>query len=317
MGNKILVTGGAGFIGSHVCEALLKEGFEVVCMDNFNDYYNPKYKQENIKDRLQNKKFTLLTKDFRDKDIAKVFDKYDIHKVIHLGAQAGVRYSIENPILYLDVNVSGTLNLLEASRKNNVKHFVFGSSSSVYGLNSKVPFSEVDKIDRLISPYAASKAAGELYCHVFSHLYGIDVTCLRFFTVYGPRGRPDMAPYKFTRLISEGKPIEMYGDGSSKRDYTYITDIVDGILQASKKEFKYEIINLGNSKPVELNYLISLIERELGRKALIERKPMQLGDVPLTFADISKAKKLLGYKPKVSIEEGVRRFVEWYKKTRQ
>ncbi|MBM3309822.1 MAG: NAD-dependent epimerase/dehydratase family protein [Candidatus Altiarchaeales archaeon] len=317
MGNKILVTGGAGFIGGHLCEALLKEGSEVVCMDNFNDYYNPKYKQENIKDCLQNKKFTLLTKDFRDKDIAKVFDKYDIRRVIHLGAQAGVRYSIENPLLYLDVNVSGTLNLLEASRKNNVKHFIFGSSSSVYGLNKKVPFSEEDKVDKPISPYAASKAAGELYCHAFSHLYGINTTCLRFFTVYGPRGRPDMAPYKFTKLISEGRPIEMYGDGSSKRDYTYITDIVDGIVEASKKEFKYEIINLGDSRAVELNYLISLVEREVGRKAIIERKPVQLGDVPLTFADISKAGRLLNYQPKVGIEEGVKRLVSWYKKTRQ
>jgi UDP-glucuronate 4-epimerase len=311
----ILVTGGAGFIGSHVCEALVKEGKEAVCLDNFNEFYNPKFKQENIKGLLKERNFKLIKGDIREKNVERILKKNDVREVIHLAAQAGVRPSIENPMLYADVNINGTLNLLEASRRQGIENFVFGSSSSVYGINNKIPFSEEDKIDKPISPYAASKAAGELYCHTYSHLYGLNITCLRFFTVYGPRGRPDMAPYKFTKLISEGKAIEVFGDGKSKRDYTFISDIVNGILAASRKKHRYEIINLGNSKTVELSYLISVIEKEVGRKALIERKPNQPGDVPLTYADVSKAKKLLGYKPKVGIEEGIRRLVEWYGKS--
>lgn len=307
---KILVTGGAGFIGSHLCEALLKRGDSIVCADDFNDYYSPKIKEQNIKECLKSKNFRLYREDIRDlKKLKIIFDDNEITGVVHLAARAGVRPSIANPLLYEETNVKGTLNLLELSK--NVKNFIFGSSSSVYG-NSKTPFSEEDRVDNPISPYAATKKAGELLCSTYHHLYNIPVTCLRFFTVYGPRGRPDMAPYKFTKLIDEGMEIEMYGDGSAKRDYTYITDVVSGILAALDKRSEFEIINLGNSKTVELNYFISLIEKLLSKKAKIRKMPMQPGDVNATWADISKAKKLLGWEPKVRIEEGMEKFVKWF-----
>lgn len=310
----ILVTGGAGFIGSHLCERLLEKGEKVICVDDFNDFYSPERKKKNISVCEKNKNFKLYKTDIRDFDkLEKIFQENKIKKIIHLAARAGVRLSIKNPLLYSDVNIKGMINLLELAKKFKINQFIFGSSSSVYGTNKKIPFSENDKLESPISPYAVSKIAGEIYCKVYSELYGINIACLRFFTVYGPRGRPDMAPHKFTDLIANGKEIEMYGDGSSKRDYTYVTDIVEGIIKASEKNFKFEIINLGDSNSVELRYFISLIEKNLGKKAKIIKKPLQPGDVLVTFADISKAKKLLGWEPKVKIEDGISKLVEWYR----
>ncbi|MFH1789408.1 MAG: SDR family NAD(P)-dependent oxidoreductase [Candidatus Altiarchaeota archaeon] len=306
----VLVTGGAGFIGSHVCEKLLSRGEEVVCVDDLNDFYNPEVKKRNLAE-LECEDFKFVKADITEKaSVSKAFD--GVESVIHLAARAGVRPSIKNPQVYVKVNVEGTLNLLELCREKNIDNFVFGSSSSVYGVNEKVPFSEEDKVDNQISPYASSKLAGEALCHVYHHLYGMNISCLRFFTVYGPRGRPDMAVYKFTKAISEGEPIPVFGDGKAKRDYTYVSDIADGVVAAWEKKLGYEIINLGDSKTVELSYLISLIDDALGKKAVIEKKPVQAGDVPITYANISKAKKLLGYEPKVKIEEGIPLFVDWY-----
>ncbi|RMF54900.1 SDR family NAD(P)-dependent oxidoreductase [Candidatus Woesearchaeota archaeon] len=314
MGETILVTGGAGFIGSHVCDRLLSIGKRVICLDNLNSYYPTKIKIRNIQHNLDNPNYSFLNIDITHKDqLEQVFQNNKISRIIHLAARAGVRSSIEKPLLYEDTNIKGTLNLLELSKKYSIKNFIFGSSSSVYGNSTKVPFSEEDKVEKPISPYAASKKACELYCYTYSHLYKINVTCLRFFTVYGPRGRPDMAPYLFTKWINEGKPIKMFGDGTTRRDYTFITDVVDGIIAALNKPFKYEIINLGNSNTIKLRDFISIIEKHLGKKAKIRRYPIQPGDVKITYADISKAKSLLGFKPKVSVEEGMRRFIEWYK----
>ncbi len=308
-----MVTGGAGFVGSHVCDALLKNGKKVVCVDNFNDYYSPDIKKRNIKHNLDNGKFVLEKVDITDFErLKQVFEKHNITKTIHLAARAGVRPSLSNPRLYFKVNVEGTLNLLELSKEFNIKTFIFGSSSSVYGNNEKTPFSEKDVTENQISPYASSKKAGELLCKTYSHLHNLNITCLRFFTVYGPRGRPDMAPYKFTDLISNGEQIEMYGDGTSKRDYTYVEEIVQGILSALEKSFKFEVINLGNSNPTELKRFIEIIEEALNKKAHIIEKPMPKGDVNITYADISKAKNLLNYDPKTNIEQGMKKFVEWY-----
>ncbi len=310
MSEKILVTGGAGFIGSHLIDRLIGKN-EVICLDNFDTYYDPKVKRRNIERHLENKNFKLVKADVRDsKGMERIF-REGIDKVAHLAGKGGVRPSIENPFVYMDVNAMGTLNLLDMSRKYDVKNFVYASSSSVYGLN-KTPFREDDKTERQTSPYGTSKKAAELYCQTFSILYGIPITCLRFFTVYGPRQRPDMAIHKFTKLIDQGMPIEMYGDGSSKRDYTYVTDVIKGVTNALNNKFDFEIFNLGESKTVELKYLISLIEKNLGKGAKVKRKPDQPGDMPATFADISKSKRLLGYDPKVQIEEGIERFVEWY-----
>lgn len=328
-----LVTGGAGFIGSHVVKKLLKQNKKVICIDNFcaslgvlserggNGFYSPKYKHENIEEFLNNDNFKLYKQDICDlKGLDKIFKENEIDTIVHLAARAGVRSSIENPLLYYQVNVMGTVNLLEMAKKYNVKNFVFASSSSVYGNNEKIPFSEDDRVDNPISPYAASKKSGELICHTYCDLYNINIACLRFFTVYGPKGRPDMAPYKFTELISEGKEIQMYGDGSTFRDYTYVDDIVSGILSSieylKNKRKVYEIFNLGNSKIVELKYLIKTIEKEVGKKAKIRKMPIQAGDVDKTYADLLKSRKLLGYNPKVSIEEGIEKFVKWYKITR-
>ena len=312
---KYLVTGGAGFIGSHLVDRLLENGDKVICIDNFNHYYSPEIKRQNINKHLSNEdNFSLIEADIRNrKDLEKIFRANNIDKILHLSARAGVRPSISDPLLYEDVNVKGTLNLLELSKEHGIEDFIFGSSSSVYGNNEKIPFSEGDGVNRPISPYAASKRSCELFCYTYSHLYNIPISCLRFFTVYGPRQRPEMAINKFTRLIHQGKEIPMYGDGSSKRDYTYISDIIDGIVSALDKKFDFEIFNFGNSKTVELRYLISLIEKNLGKRAKIRQFPDQPGDVPITYADISKAKKLLGYNPKVRIEEGIKKFVEWYK----
>jgi len=244
--------------------------------------------------------------------LGEIFAQERPEKVIHLAARAGVRASILNPLLYKETNIGGTLNLLELAKENDVANFVFASSSSVYGENSKIPFSEDDRTDCPVSPYAATKKACELFCYTYSRLAGLNITCLRFFTAYGPRGRPDMAPYLFTKNITEGKQIQRFGDGRSKRDYTYISDIVSGVVSALDKKFKFEIINLGNSKTAELNEFIRLIERMAGKKADIKQMPMQKGDVPATYADISKAKRLLGWEPKVSLEEGMKKFIDWY-----
>ena len=313
--SAILVTGGAGFIGSHLCDRLLKMGKEVVCIDNLNSYYSPQRKVKNIHHNFDNKNFTFVSMDIQKKDqLELVFKRHKISKIVHLAARAGVRPSIEKPIWYKDTNVSGTLNLLELAKQYPVKQFIFASSSSVYGNNKKIPFSENDPVDKPISPYAASKKACELFCYTYSHLCNLSVTCLRFFTVYGPRGRPDMIPILYPHRISQGIYIKMFGDGTTKRDYTYISDIIDGIISALKKPFKFEIINLGNNKPVELKYFISLVEKNLKKKAKIRKLPIPQGDVNLTYADISKAKKLLNYSPKVSIEEGLKKTIEWYKK---
>ncbi len=307
-----MVTGGAGFIGSHVCDALLGKGVKVICVDNFNDYYDPELKERNISEASNNDDFTLCRVDITDSDaIREVFSDHRPDKVIHLAARAGVRASFEDPELYRKVNVDGTKNLLELSKEFNVKNFVFGSSSSVYGTNEKIPFSEDDLIDNAISPYAETKKEAESLCKEYADSSDLKITCLRLFTVYGPRGRVDMAPYKFTKNILNGEPIEMYGDGTTKRDYTYVMDIVDGILSASEREGDFEIINLGDSNPIELKEFIAVIEKETGKKAIINNVPMQRGDVPMTYADISKAKELLGYEPKVNIEQGIKLLVEW------
>jgi UDP-glucuronate 4-epimerase len=309
----ILVTGGAGFIGSHVCEELLKKGYSVLCIDNFNDYYDPRCKERNLNVFGKNPLFRLFRADILNRvKLEEIFSENHIDYVIHLAARAGVRPSFEQPDLYSDVNITGTANLLELAKKYKIKKFIFGSSSSVYGKNSKVPFCELDPVDNQISPYALTKKIGELLCKFYSDTYDISIACLRFFTVYGPRGRPDMAPYLFTNQIYQGKPIYVFGDGTSKRDYTYIGDIVHGILISLEKRFEFEIINLGDSNPIELNRFISIIEMNLNKKAHIIHKEMPKGDVPLTYADISKAHKLLGYKPKIKIEEGMKKFIRWY-----
>ncbi len=310
---KILITGAAGFIGSHVADALLERGDEVTAIDNFNDYYSQKSKRSNIKQAENNKNYTLFEADILNRDkIRTIFEQTTPGKVIHLAARAGVRPSLENPQLYADVNIKGLINMLELAKEFKIQNFISGSSSSVYGANKKVPFRESDPVNNPVSPYAATKRAGELICSTYHHLYNINISCLRFFTVYGERGRPDMAPYKFTKAISEGKEITMYGDGTTKRDYTYIGDIVSGIIAALDRNHGFEIFNLGNSKTVPLKHLIETIENALGKKAKIRRMPIQPGDVTITYADITKSKKLLGYSPETSIEQGIRNFVEWY-----
>jgi UDP-glucuronate 4-epimerase len=312
----ILVTGGAGFIGSHLLERLLSEGREVVCLDDFNDYYSPALKRRNIESVRRCGEFHLYEGDIRDKALcARIFKENRVETVVHLAARVGVRASLQEPALYQDVNVAGTANLLELSRTHGVKKFIFGSSSSVYGNNSKVPFSEDDRADEPISPYAASKRAGELLCHTYHYLYKMAIVCLRFFTVYGPRQRPDMAIHKFTRLIAAGAEVPMFGDGTMKRDYTFYADIIQGVMAAIEKDFGFEIFNLGESKTVELSYLISLIEKGLGMKARIKRMPKQPGDAETTCADVSKSRRLLGYKPSVPIELGIPIFVDWFRQT--
>jgi len=312
---NILITGAAGFIGSHLSERLLQEGSRIICLDNLDTFYDPQMKRENLKPLLANNNFTMIEGDIRDlKLLTDIFEGNRIDIIVHIAARAGVRPSIKEPLLYYDVNVRGTTNLLEMAKNYHVKKFIFASSSSVYGENKKVPFSEDDNVDFPISPYAATKKAGELISFTYHHLYGIPVNCLRFFTVYGPRQRPEMAIHKFTRLIYEGKSIPVYGDGTSRRDYTYIDDLISGITASVNTELGYEIINLGESKTVKLTELISLIEENLQKKAIIEWLPDQPGDVPVTFADIGKARRLLGYAPCIDIKEGAGRFVEWFLK---
>jgi len=311
---KILITGCAGFIGSHVSEALLRRGDSVVGVDNLNDYYDVRKKKSNLALLKKHVKFRFYKQDIRDyKGLRKIFEKQKPGKIIHIAARAGVRPSIEQPLLYQEVNVKGTMNLLELAKEFRAKSFVFASSSSVYGNQRKIPFSEDDDVSKPISPYAATKRAGELLCHTYHYLYNMRIACLRFFTVYGPRGRPDMAPYLFTDWIIRGRPVNRFGDGTTKRDYTYVDDIVRGVVSALDKELGFEIINLGNNKPVMLNDFIKIIEKITGKKAVIKELPMQPGDVEITYADIAKAEKLLGYNPRMSIEEGMRKFFEWYK----
>ncbi|HXL79390.1 MAG TPA: SDR family NAD(P)-dependent oxidoreductase [Pyrinomonadaceae bacterium] len=313
---SILITGGAGFIGSHLADQLLAEGtWRITVIDDFNDFYDPAIKSENVRAQLESPNYHLFRIDIRDRAaLEKVFAAVEFDCIVHLAARAGVRPSLAEPSLYAETNINGTLNLLELVRKHDIAQFVFGSSSSVYGINAKVPFSEDDPIHQPISPYAATKAAGELLCHTYSHLYGIRCTCLRFFTVYGPRQRPDLAIHKFARLITEGKPIPVFGDGTTRRDYTYIDDIIAGVRASLNYEVDdYEVINLGESRTVELGELISLLEKELGIKAKIDQQPLQPGDVPQTFADITKARRLLRYDPQTQIEEGIKKFVDWFR----
>jgi len=312
---NILVTGGAGFIGSHLVGHLLKEeARNVSVVDNFNDFYSPESKRRNIEKYLEIDRFSLYEIDICDSDrLKEVFEKGEFDAVVHLAARAGVRPSLKAPKLYAETNVNGTLNLLEFAREFNVNQFVFGSSSSVYGARCDIPFSENDKVSEPISPYAATKIAGELLCHTYSHLYNIRTICLRFFTVYGARQRPDLAIHKFARLISEGKPIPVFGDGKTRRDYTYIDDIIQGVRAAiDYDKTQHEVLNLGESETTELHELISLLEKSLDKEAIIDRKELQPGDVPQTFADISKARKLLGYDPQTKIGDGIGKFVEWF-----
>jgi UDP-glucuronate 4-epimerase len=311
----ILITGGAGFIGSHIVEALLARGDEVVALDDFNDFYDPAVKERNLAAVRDHPGLRLVRGDIADEAaIAQAFGARPIHAVVHLAARAGVRPSLRDPMLYERVNLQGTLLLLEASRRAAVERFLFASSSSVYGQSTTAPFKESDSADRPISPYAATKRAGELHCYTYHHLYGLPVACMRLFTAYGPRQRPDLAIHAFTHKIWAGQPIRAFGDGASARDYTFVTDIVDGFLAAMDRPqpFTYEIINLGNAHPVQLNTLIHLIEDALGRKAIVKPTPEQPGDVRLTYADIGKAQRLLGYRPRISIEEGIERFCAWF-----
>ena len=314
---NFLVTGGAGFIGSHVCERLLCDGHAVWAFDDLNDFYDPQLKRRNLRD-IQSlaKPFGFVHGDLTNRAaLDNLFDSVKFDQVIHLAARAGVRPSLEVPALYQRVNVEGTVNVLEAARNHRVKKIIIASSSSVYGVNSKVPFSESDPIFSAISPYAASKLACESLGHVYHHVYGMDVAMLRLFTVYGPRQRPDLAIRKFATLIHAGKPIPVFGDGSMARDYTYITDTLDGIIACTQMEFGFEIFNLGESQTVKLGRLIELLEAALGRKAVIDRQPQQPGDVPVTFADITKARARLGYNPQVKIEPGIKLFIDWFRKT--
>jgi len=313
LSKSILITGGAGFIGSHLAEKLLKEGQQVTVLDNFNDFYDPAIKRENIKFCFDYSNCSLVEGDIRDRKLVnKCFEEYEFDEIIHIAAMAGVRPSIKNPLLYQDVNLNGTMNLLEACRQYKIPQFIFASSSSVYGNNPKLPFSENDPVDNPISPYAATKKAGELMVYTYHHLYNIKAVCLRFFTVYGPRQRPEMAIHLFTDKIYHDEEIVMFGDGRSRRDYTYIDDIISGIMKCRRKKFDYEIFNLGRSDTVRLDELINKIEKTLDKKAKILKKPFQPGDVNQTFADISKASAIFDFEPEISIDDGLRNFVTWY-----
>lgn len=334
------MTGGSGFIGSHICERLMMKGNRVINLDNFSNYYDYKIKIKNVlesigmtsdfefynkaedlvrlAEKVTNQYYRLYVADITDcKSLDVIFQEETIDAVIHLAANAGVRPSIENPIGYIDVNIHGTIKLLEKMKEYHVKKLIFASSSSVYGNNQTVPFSEEHNVDFAISPYAATKKSGEVICYTYHHLYEIDMLLLRFFTVYGERQRPDLAIHKFTRLIDEGRAIPFYGDGQSERDYTYIGDIVDGIEKSLHyvENYRniYEIVNLGESQTISLNEMVTIIEKVLNKKATFEKIPMQPGDVQKTYADISKAKKLLGYKPKTVFEDGIKQFIKWYK----
>lgn len=322
---KALITGAAGFIGSHLSERLLSEGWTVLGVDNFDDFYDPRIKRQNISTCLKNENFKLIEADIRDRATMEQACNEGVEIIAHLAAKAGVRPSITQPLLYADVNVNGTVTVLEAARRCNISKFIFGSSSSIYGNNKKIPFSEDDNVDFPISPYAATKKAGELICHTYHHLYGMRITCLRFFTVYGPRQRPDLAIYKFARLIEQGESIAIYGDGTAIRDFTYIDDIIDGTVAAVNQLISgnagqnegivpvsgFNIYNLGESRPLTVNDLIVEMEKTLGKRAVKEYLPPQPGDVERTYADIRKAARELRYNPKTSIHEGLEKFVTW------
>jgi UDP-glucuronate 4-epimerase len=312
---SILVTGAAGFIGSHVCETLLQRGERVVGLDNFDDFYSLEAKERNLAGALDHRDFAMVRGDIRDADALSGLPD-DVEAVVHLAARAGVRPSIEQPELYADVNVMGTVQLLAWAKRRGVRRFVFASSSSVYGNNEKVPFSETDRVDHPISPYAATKKAGELICHAASHLDGIAMACLRFFTVYGPRQRPDLAVHKFARILRDGGTIPMFGDGTTSRDYTYVDDTVSGVLGAlawvDRNDAAYRVFNLGNHRTVTLSEMIRVIGEEMGVEPRIEQMPMQPGDVLRTYADIARAREELGYRPDTEFPEGVRRFLEWF-----
>jgi UDP-glucuronate 4-epimerase len=311
---KVLITGGAGFIGSNLVERLLKSGHEVAVIDDLNDFYSPERKRANLAEVARAGSIRFHEGDICDaRRVEQVFEEMRPDTVIHLAARAGVRPSLEQPILYEQVNIHGTMVLLEACRKHEVPKFVFASSSSIYGIANKVPFAEDDTAALPISPYAATKIAGEKICYTYSHLYRIQVACLRFFTVYGPRQRPDLAIRKFTEMIDHGDTIPVFGDGSSGRDYTYIDDIVSGVIAAAKLDAEYEVFNLGNANPVSLSTLIQTIEKVVGKEAKIRRLPMQPGDVPITYADISKARRVLGYTPETPLAQGIEKFVNWYR----
>jgi len=312
---KLLVTGGAGFIGSHFAERCLNSGHEVVVLDDFNDFYSPAIKRENVRPFANH--IQIQEADLRDgARVTNIVENTRPDAIVHFAARAGVRPSIQDPELYLDTNIKGTFNLLDAARRANVSRFIFASSSSVYGVLKTVPFREDMCLNQTISPYAASKLAGEHLCSNYSHLYGMRCVILRFFTVYGPRQRPDLAIHSFTRAILEGRAIRQFGDGSTRRDYTYIDDILQGLVAALAYQGPlFDIFNLGESETTSLSELIATIQKALQRKAHIEIHPEQAGDVPLTYADISKARALLGYDPHTKISEGIPRFVEWFRQT--
>jgi UDP-glucuronate 4-epimerase len=313
-GQNILVTGAAGFIGSHSAEALLERGYRVIGVDNFCDFYDRSWKEMNLKSLRDGKHFSVEEIDITDgQAIDRLVAQTRPVAILHLAAMAGVRPSIEQPAYYARVNVEGTTHLLQAAVKHKVKKFLFASSSSVYGNLGRVPFSEDDPVAEPISPYAATKRSGELLCYTFWHLYKLPIFCLRFFTVYGPRQRPDLAIHKFTRLISRGQPVPFFGDGSTSRDYTFVEDIVAGILASLDNCDRYRIYNLGGSDPVTLKQLLDELQKAIGKTAIIDRRPSQLGDVERTYADLTRSTAELGYKPTVTLSEGLRRFVDWYK----
>jgi UDP-glucuronate 4-epimerase len=313
--SKILVTGGAGFIGSHTIKSLIEQGHDVVSVDDFNDYYSPQLKQDRIEKFLKDYDFPSFDLDIRNlEELKKLFKAYKFDKVCHLAARAGVRASLEDPFVYQSTNIQGTLNLLELSKDYGVNNFVYASSSSVYGNTKETPFREDMSVDRPISPYAATKKTCELLAHNYSHIYGLPTIGLRFFTVYGPWGRPDMAYFSFANKIKKGESIDVYNYGKDlKRDFTYVDDIVKGIVACLDKEYKYEIFNLGNNKPVELMEFINSLEKHLGIESKKNLLPMQPGDVMITYANIDKAKRFLGYEPTISIDAGLKNFVNWYK----
>jgi UDP-glucuronate 4-epimerase len=314
MSAHILVTGGAGFIGSHLTRRLLDRGDRVTILDDFNDFYDPARKRANVTQVADRDGFSMVEGDIRDAELVdKLFAEQRFDGVVHLAARAGVRPSLKEPILYEDTNCIGTLRLLEAARHHGPDTFIFGSSSSVYGINQKVPFSEEDEVNQPISPYATTKRAGELLCYNYHHLYDMNIACLRFFTVYGPAQRPEMAIHKFTDLLARGEEIPMYGDGSSRRDYTFIDDIIDGVVASLDLAPPFEILNLGGAETTALADLVRMIAEELGVEHRVQYLPDQPGDVPITYADVRKAGRVLGYSPRVSIREGLRRFVEWYR----
>jgi UDP-glucuronate 4-epimerase len=312
---RVLITGGAGFIGSHLADRLLIHGHRVVVLDDFNDFYDPAAKRANVMPHRGQACYRLIEGDIRDRAcVARLFEEERFDAVLHFAARAGVRPSIRQPVLYEEVNCVGTLHLLEAAATYGKPRFVFASSSSVYGINSKLPFAEDDPIDRPISPYATTKRSGELLVYNYHHLHGLPAVCLRFFTVYGPRQRPEMAIARFIRSIDAGLPIPFYGDGSSRRDYTYIADIADGVEAALESDLAFEVINLGGARPVTLADLVRAIEEATGRTATLDRQPDQPGDVPTTYASVEKAERLLGFHARVALAEGLRRSVEWHRK---